>query len=62
MVELYRNDPALALDVINNILDDDGQAELSTVLRQLKLAFGGEGTRPRLSVQPLDPSEPPRTM
>ena len=41
MAELYRSDPALALDVINGILEDGDQAELLTVLRQLALAFGG---------------------
>ena len=35
MAELYRSDPALALDVINGILEDGDQAELLTVLRQL---------------------------
>ncbi|NYT38847.1 addiction module antidote protein [Allopusillimonas soli] len=41
MAEMYRNDPALALDVINGILEDGEQAELLTVLRQLTQAFGG---------------------
>lgn len=41
MAELYRGDPALALDVINGILEDGDQAELLTVLRQLAQAFGG---------------------
>ncbi len=41
MAELYRNDPALALEVINGILADGDQAELLTVLRQLAQAFGG---------------------
>ncbi len=41
MAELYRSDPALALDVINGILEDGDQAELLTVLRQLAQAFGG---------------------
>ncbi|GAB3334105.1 putative addiction module antidote protein [Bordetella tumulicola] len=41
MAELYRSDPALALDVINGVLEDDNQAELLTVLRQLAQAFGG---------------------
>jgi probable addiction module antidote protein len=41
MAEVYRNDPALALDVINGILEDGDQAELLTVLRQLAQAFGG---------------------
>jgi probable addiction module antidote protein len=41
MAELYRDDPDLALDVINSILEDGDQAELLTVLRQLTQAFGG---------------------
>ncbi len=41
MAELYRSDPALALDVINGILEEGDQAELLTVLRQLTQAFGG---------------------
>ncbi|ESJ26336.1 addiction module antidote protein [Cupriavidus sp. HPC(L)] len=41
MAELYRSDPALALDVINGILADGDQGELLTVLRQLAQAFGG---------------------
>jgi probable addiction module antidote protein len=41
MAELYRSDPALALEVINGILVDGDQAELMSVLRQLALAVGG---------------------
>ncbi len=41
MAELYRSDPALALDVVNSILADGTQAELMTVLRQLAQAVGG---------------------
>jgi len=41
MAELYANDPALALDVINGILEDGDQGELLIVLRQLTQAFGG---------------------
>lgn len=41
MVELYRSDPALALEVINGILEEGDQAELLIVLRQLTQAFGG---------------------
>ncbi|MGB3288796.1 MAG: addiction module antidote protein [Burkholderiaceae bacterium] len=44
MAELYRSDPALALDIINGILADGNQAELLTVLRQLAQAFGGVQT------------------
>ena len=41
MAELYRGDPAFALDVINAILEDGDQAELLIVLRQMAQAFGG---------------------
>jgi probable addiction module antidote protein len=41
MAELYRNDPAFALEVINSILEDGDQAELLTVLRHVAQAFGG---------------------
>ncbi len=41
MAELYRDDPVLALEVINGILEEGDQAELLTVLRQLAQAFGG---------------------
>jgi probable addiction module antidote protein len=41
MAELYRSDPALALEVINGILADGDQAELLIMLRQMAQAFGG---------------------
>ncbi|MEI2746544.1 MAG: addiction module antidote protein [Ottowia sp.] len=41
MAELYRSDPALALEVINSILADGDQAELMIVLRQVAQAVGG---------------------
>lgn len=41
MAEMYRDDPALALGVINDILADGDQAELLIVLRQMAQAFGG---------------------
>lgn len=41
MVEVYRNDPALALETINSILADGDQGELLVVLRQMTQAFGG---------------------
>jgi len=44
MAELFRDDPALALEVINGILADGDQAELMTVLRQLAQAVGGVQT------------------
>ena len=41
MAELYQDDPAFALDMINSILEDGDQAELLIVLRQMAQAFGG---------------------
>jgi len=41
MAELYYDAPALALDVINSILEDGDQAELLVVLRHFAQAFGG---------------------
>ncbi len=41
MAALYRDDPALALQVLNDILGDEDQGELLVILRQLALAFGG---------------------
>ena len=41
MADLYRDDPALALEVINAILEDGDQRELLTVLRQVAQASGG---------------------
>jgi probable addiction module antidote protein len=41
MAELYRSDPAFALEIINGILEDGNQAELLIVLRQMAQAFGG---------------------
>ena len=40
MADLYRDDPALALEVINAILEDGDQGELLTVLRQVAQASG----------------------
>ncbi len=43
MAELYQQEPALALQVINDILEDPGagQSELLVVLRQVAKAHGG---------------------
>jgi probable addiction module antidote protein len=41
MAELYRNDPAFALEMVNGILEDGDQSELLIVLRQMAQAFGG---------------------
>jgi probable addiction module antidote protein len=44
MAELYREDPAYALQLLNSILDDGDQSELLTALRQMTKAFGGVQT------------------
>jgi putative addiction module killer protein len=41
MADLYRSDPALAVELINGILADGDQVELLIVLRQMAQAFGG---------------------
>jgi probable addiction module antidote protein len=41
MAEMYREDPALALRLINTILEDGDQGDLLIALRQLAIAFGG---------------------
>ena len=41
MAELYRSDPALALEVIQGIVADGDHTELPSVLRQAAQAFGG---------------------
>jgi probable addiction module antidote protein len=41
MAELYKNDPKLAIQVIDEILADGDQGELLITLRQLAKAFGG---------------------
>lgn len=41
MAELYREDPAYALQLLNSILEDGDQSELLIALRQMEKAFGG---------------------
>ena len=41
MAELYRQDPAYALQLLNSILEDGDQSELLIALRQMAKAFGG---------------------
>lgn len=41
MAELYREDPAYALQLLNSILEDGDQGELLIALRQMAKAFGG---------------------
>jgi probable addiction module antidote protein len=41
MAELFQQDPAYALELLNNILEDGEQGELLIALRQMTKAFGG---------------------
>ena len=41
MAEMYREDPAYALHLLNSILEDGDQGELLMALRQMATAFGG---------------------
>ncbi|MGA7158375.1 MAG: addiction module antidote protein [Acidobacteriaceae bacterium] len=41
MAELYQQDPAYAVQVLNSILEDGEQGELLVALRQMAKAFGG---------------------
>ncbi|AKH65757.1 MULTISPECIES: DNA-binding protein [Photorhabdus] len=41
MAEVFRKDPAYAIELLNSILEDGEQAELLIALRQMTKAFGG---------------------
>jgi probable addiction module antidote protein len=41
MAEVYRKDPAYAMQLLNSILDDGDQSEFLIALRQMAKAFGG---------------------
>lgn len=41
MAELFKDDPAYALELLNSILEDGEQGELLVALRQMAKAFGG---------------------
>jgi probable addiction module antidote protein len=41
MAEVFRDDPDLAVDLLNDILADGDQGELLIALRQMSKAFGG---------------------
>lgn len=41
MAELYRNDPMLAVQLLNDVLTDGDRQALLVTLRQMALAFGG---------------------
>jgi len=44
MAEIFRDDPAYAVELLNSILEDGDQADLLIALRQLTKAFGGVQT------------------
>jgi probable addiction module antidote protein len=44
MAELFQEDPAYALELLNSILEDGEQGELLIALRQMTKAFGGVQT------------------
>lgn len=44
MADLYREDPAYAVQLLNTILEDGDQSELLITLRQMAKAFGGVKT------------------
>lgn len=41
MADIYREDPAYAVQLLNSILDDGDQSELLIALRHMTKAFGG---------------------
>ena len=41
MAELFKQDPAYSLELLNGILEDGEQSELLIALRQMAKAFGG---------------------
>lgn len=41
MAEVYREDPAYAMQLLNSILEDGDQSEFLIALRQMAKAFGG---------------------
>lgn len=41
VAETFRTDPAVAVELLNSILEDGDQAELLIALRQMTHAFGG---------------------
>lgn len=45
MAEMYREDPAYALQLLDSILEDGDQGELLTILRQMAKVFDGGGGR-----------------
>jgi probable addiction module antidote protein len=60
IAELYREDPNLAMEMLNAILAEDDQGELLVTLRQMAKAFGGV---PKVAEQAhLNPTQLYRTL
>jgi len=60
MAEVFRKDPAYAVELLNSILEDGDQGELLIALRQMTKAFGGV---PRVAEQAhLNPTQLYRTL
>lgn len=60
MAELYAEEPALAVEMLNSILEDGDQGELMIALRQMTKAFGGV---PKVAAQAqLNPTQLYRTL
>jgi probable addiction module antidote protein len=60
MAELLREDPAYALELLNDILEEGEQGELLVVLRQMTKAFGG--VQPVAEKANLNPTQLYRTL
>ena len=54
MAELFRADPALAMQVLNDVLDKGDQADLLITLRQIEAAFGDVDSM----IKTMRPGEP----
>ncbi len=53
MAELFQEDPAYAVELLNDILEDGQQGELLIALRQMSKAFGGvQGVAEKASLNP----------
>ena len=60
MAEVFRSDPAYAVELLNSILEDGDQGELLIALRQMADAFGG--VRSVAKSAELNPSQLYRTL
>ena len=60
MADLYRKDPAFALQLLNDVLANGKQRELLVTLRQMTLAFGG--VRTVAAAAGLNPTQLYRTL